>query len=28
MRFLMARGFSSSAVRAALKGAPEEDEDF
>jgi regulatory protein len=26
MRFLMARGFSSSAVRAALKGAPEEDE--
>jgi regulatory protein len=26
MRFLMARGFSSSAVRAALKGAPEDDE--
>lgn len=26
MRFLMARGFSSSAVRAALKGAPDEDE--
>lgn len=27
MRFLMARGFSSAAVRAALKGAPEDDED-
>ena len=26
MRFLMARGFSSGAVRAALKGAPEDDE--
>ena len=26
MRFLMARGFSSSAVRAALKGAPDEDD--
>jgi regulatory protein len=26
MRFLMARGFSSSAVRTALKGAPEDDE--
>lgn len=26
MRFLMARGFSSSAVRAALKGAPDDDE--
>jgi regulatory protein len=26
MRFLMARGFSSSAVRAALKGAPEDDD--
>jgi len=26
MRFLMARGFSSSAVRAALQGAPDDDE--
>jgi regulatory protein len=26
MRFLIARGFSSSAVRAALKGAPEDDD--
>lgn len=26
MRFMLARGFSSSAVRAALKGAPEDDE--
>ena len=28
MRFLMARGFSSSAVREALKGAPEDEDDF
>jgi len=28
MRFLMARGFSSGAVREALKGAPEEDDAF
>ncbi len=28
MRFLMARGFSSRAVREALKGAPDEDDDF
>lgn len=28
MRFLMARGFSSGAVREALKGAPEEDDEF
>lgn len=27
MRFLMARGFSSGAVREALKGAPEDDDD-
>lgn len=28
MRFLMARGFSSGAVREALKGAPEDEDDF
>jgi len=28
MRFLMARGFSSSAVREALKGAPEDEDEF
>jgi regulatory protein len=28
MRFLMARGFSSSAVRTALKGAPDDDDAF
>jgi len=28
MRFLMARGFSSSAVRAALQGAPDDEDDY